>query len=191
MQIIDTISKYLIKKLENTSYSSKFVVTFSEDIPVHVENGVVSKREDLKRLHEEADVNIIKQCMACVKDEVHCVKVICDDTDVFALLTVSVFWQGCKSKVLMEPFDSTQSLIEINKTAKKHAEIVPSLIGAHALSGCDSVSKLYGIGKKSHEALKRSESVTVKSREHCSIIGKCLCRKHKINFIILWRQECE
>ena len=86
--------------------------------------------------------------MACVKDKVHCVKVICDDTGVFALLTVSVFWQGCKSKVLMEPFDTTQSLIEINETAKKHAEIVPSLTGAHALSGCDSVPKLYGIGKK-------------------------------------------
>ena len=45
--------------------------------------------------------------------------------------------------------------------------------------------------RRSHEALKRSESVTVKSREHCSIIGKSLCRKHKINFIILWCQECE
>ena len=43
VQIIDIISKYLIKKLENTSYRSKFVVTFSEDIPVHVE-----KRADLK-----------------------------------------------------------------------------------------------------------------------------------------------
>ena len=48
----------------------------------------------------------------------------------------------------MEAFDTTLSLININETAKKHAEIVPSLIGAHALSGCDSVPKLYGTGKK-------------------------------------------
>ena len=45
------------------------MVTFSEDIPVHVENSVVPKRVDLKSLHKEADINIIKQCMACVKDE--------------------------------------------------------------------------------------------------------------------------
>ena len=62
VQIIDTISKYLIKKLENTSYSSKFVVTFSEDIPVHVENGVVSKREDLKRLHEKHHQTMYGMC---------------------------------------------------------------------------------------------------------------------------------
>ena len=68
VQIIDTISKYLIKKLENTSYRCKFVVTFSEDISVQVESGVVSKRADLKSLYEEADTNIIKQCMAYVKD---------------------------------------------------------------------------------------------------------------------------
>ena len=52
MQIIDIISKYLIKKLENTSFRSKFVAIFLEDIPVHVENGVVSKKADLKSLQE-------------------------------------------------------------------------------------------------------------------------------------------
>ena len=98
VQIIDIISKYLIKKLENASYRSKFVVGFSEDILVHVKNGIVSKRADLKSLHEEADINIIKQCKACVKDEVNCVKVICDDTDVFVLLTVYVFRKAANRK---------------------------------------------------------------------------------------------
>ena len=148
VQISDIISKYLIKKLENTTYRCKFVVTFSEDIPVHIENGVVSKKADLKSLHKEADINIIKQCMTYVKDEVNCVKVTCDDTDVFILLTVFVFWQVCKSKVLMEAFSTSQFLDDINETAKKHAKTAPSLIGAHALSGCDSVLKLYVIGKK-------------------------------------------
>ena len=46
----------------------------------------------------------------------------------------------------MEAFDTSRSLIDINEVAKKHAEIVPSLISAHALSGSDSVPKLYSIG---------------------------------------------
>ena len=148
VQISDIISKYLIKKLENTTYRCKFVVTFLEDILVHIQNDVVSKKADLKSLHQEADINIIKQCMACVKDEVNCVKVIYDDTDLFVMLTVFVFWQGCKLKVLMETFNTSRFLVDINETAKKHAKTVPSLIGAHALSGCDSVPKLCGIGKK-------------------------------------------
>ena len=89
--------------------------------------------------------------MACVKLKVNCVKVICDDTDVFVLLTVYVFQQVSKSKVLVlsaKAFGTGLSLIDINETAKKHAEILPSLIDAHTLSGCDFVLKLYGAGKK-------------------------------------------
>ena len=78
------------------------MVTFSEDNPVQTENGLNSKRTDLKSLHEEADINIIKQGISFVKDKVNCVKVICDDTDMFVLLTAYVFWQSYKSKVLMK-----------------------------------------------------------------------------------------
>lgn len=74
-------------------------------------------------MHEEADINLIKQCMTYVKDEVNCA--ICYNTDVFVLLIVYVFWQGCKSKVLMEAFDTNRSLIDTNKTDKKNAEILP------------------------------------------------------------------
>ena len=68
VQIIDIISKHLIEKLENTNYRSTFVVIFFEDIPVQAEIGVLSKRTNLKSLHQEADINIIKQGMACIKD---------------------------------------------------------------------------------------------------------------------------
>jgi len=40
------------------------------------------------------------------------------------------------------------TMIDINKTAKRNAKIVLSLIAAHALSGYDSVPKMFGIGKR-------------------------------------------
>ena len=89
--------------------------------------------------------------MACVKLEANFVKVICDDTDVFVLLTMYVFQQDSKSKVLVliaKTFSTSQSLIDINETARKHAEILLSLIDTHAIFGCDSVPKLYGTGKR-------------------------------------------
>ena len=72
-----------------------------------------------ERFARETDINIIKQCKACVKDEVYCVKIICGDSDIFVLLTVYML-----TEVLMEAFDSIRSLIDINEVAKKHAEIV-------------------------------------------------------------------
>ena len=47
----------------------------------------------------------------------------------------------------MEAFGTSRPLSDINETAKKHAEILPSLIDARTLSGCNFVSKLYGTGK--------------------------------------------
>ena len=86
--------------------------------------------------------------MTCVKREENYAKVICDDNDVFVLLTVYVFQQGNKSKVLMKTFGTSRSLININDAAKKHTAILPSLTDVPARSGCDSVPKLYGTGKK-------------------------------------------
>ena len=71
------------------------------------------------------------------------------DTDALVLLTAYVFKENFQCKVLLEAFNSNRSLIDINETIQKHAEIVPSLIGAHTVSGCDSVPTIYGIGKKS------------------------------------------
>ena len=84
-------SGFIIEKFENTNYRIKFVFTFLADIHVRAEYGVVSKRTDPESLHEEAPIDIIKQCMECVKGEVNFVKVICDDTDVFFLLTAYMF----------------------------------------------------------------------------------------------------
>ena len=45
--------------MENANYRSKFVVTLSEDISVQAENGIVSKRTDLKKLHVKVDIKVI------------------------------------------------------------------------------------------------------------------------------------
>ena len=37
---------------------------------------------------------------------------------------------------------------DIGKSAQKHESLVPSLLAAHALTGCDSVCCFHGVGKK-------------------------------------------
>lgn len=60
------------------------------------------------------------------------------------LLTKYILKYSIESLVLMEAFASNRWMADINKIAKRNAKIVSSLI---ALSGCDSVLKMFGIGK--------------------------------------------
>ena len=148
VQIIDIVSQYIVEMLSINRFKKKFVVTFSEPTPIQVEDGIITPRKDLESTHEEADVNMIMQCMKCAEEGKSPIKVICDDTNVFVLLTSYVHKHSIKSSVLMESFSDDRALININARATKHESIIPSLIPAHALSGCDSVPKMYGIGKK-------------------------------------------
>lgn len=135
IQVIDIVSKYIIELLSINHFLKKFVVTFSEPTPIQVVRGVVEPRDDLKSFHEEADVNIIRQCLQCAEEGGTPIKVICDDTDVFILLTAYVHKYSIESIVNMESFSSSRSTISINKTAK-NADMASSIIPAHALSGC-------------------------------------------------------
>ena len=57
--------------------------------------------------------------------------------------------------------------IDIRATAKELANILPNLLAAHGLSGCDTVAPCYGIGKmKVLKTLKQGNySLTLKERE--------------------------
>ena len=49
--------------------------------------------------------------------------------------------------MFMESSVHERQTIDIRATAKEHANILPNLLAAHRLSGCDTVAPCYGIGK--------------------------------------------
>ena len=75
------------------------------------------------------------------------IKVICDDTDVFVLLVHFCSQEKLNCALIMEATSCERISVGIQATVKKHAAIVPNLLAAHALTGCDTVAKLQGIGK--------------------------------------------
>ena len=138
---------------------------------------MVVSRNDLKSSHEEADINIVKQCMSCAVEKNRYIKIICEDTDVFVLLTAYILTYSIESLVFIEAFASNRSIVDINKTARRSAEIVLSLIAAHTLSGCDNVPKMFGIGKKKivsilQQGFHLQKLVGIQS-EKTSIIEEC------------------
>ena len=47
----------------------------------------------------------------------------------------------------MEETNAMRTSVDIPITAMKHLELIPYLLASHALSGCDDVAYMDGIGK--------------------------------------------
>ena len=124
----------------------KFVMTGSDPVPVEICSGVNVKRQDMKTTREEADTMIVQQV---VKIKPEKVLVVADDTDVFVLL-LHFCCQGdipASTSVLIASPIHGRAIIDINATVSQHRKIIPDLLAAHGLTGCDTVATYYGIGK--------------------------------------------
>ena len=82
--------------------------------------------------------------MQAIEEGAVCVKVICDDTDVFVLLLHVYLTMNLTCTVLMESTSADRTIVDIGATTQKNKAIIPSLLAAHALSGCDTVARLTG-----------------------------------------------
>ena len=75
------------------------------------------------------------------------ISVVCDDTDVFVLLIHFYCREKLNCGVTMESPIAGRCVIDIKATANKHSNITDYLPGVHALSGCDTTSFIFGVGK--------------------------------------------
>ena len=75
------------------------------------------------------------------------VPIVADDTDIFVLLLYSCHQGNISCKVLMVSPIQGRSSLDINAAATEHISIVPDLLAAHGVTGCNSVTSYFGIGK--------------------------------------------
>lgn len=74
--------------------------------------------------------------------------VVADDTDVFVLLLHFRHYGLIKAgNIYMESPLRGRAVVDIDMTIQTNLSIMPGLLAAHALSGCDTVASLFGIGK--------------------------------------------
>lgn len=146
----------------------KLVLTGSDPVPVEINSGVLIKRQDMKTTQEEADTIIVQQV---VEAKAKKVLVVADDTDIFVLL-LHFFCQGdipASTIVLMVSPIQGRAVIDINATVDQHHELIPDLLAAHGLTGCDTVATYFGIGKAAALRVLRAGT------EHLSYIGDTSC----------------
>ena len=114
-----------------------------------MDHGIKTLRQQMSTTHEVADIVIPQQVISAIEEGVTFVKVIIDYIYVSALLLQSHIEQPLITTVFLEGIGSNINVIGIEKTADKQKDVEPSSLAAHALSGCDTVSNLYRLGKKS------------------------------------------
>ena len=85
LQLIGIIERRLIDEFKKPGYQHKLIITGNE-ITTLVHMGTSIERYDLRTTQEEADVIIICQFLEAISAGARCIKVVCDDTDVFILL---------------------------------------------------------------------------------------------------------
>lgn len=122
----------------------KLVVTGSDPVPVEINSGVVIKRHDMATTHEEGDTIIVQQVASV---EAHRSLVVADDTDIFILLLHFSYEGDISFPVTMVSPIHDRAVIDIDATVEKHRAIIPDLLAAHGLTGCDTVASYHGIGK--------------------------------------------
>ena len=149
VQIINIVCKHLLKKAQEpeNACGHKLVITQSEDVPKEVDAGSTHCRDDMRTTHEEADVIIVQQAVALANAGKKSVRILCDDTDVFVLLLHFFFILCLTCQMTMEAASSQRAVIDIGKTVQKYPGIMLNILAGHALSGCDTVPCMFGIGK--------------------------------------------
>ena len=153
-QLIDIIVDDL--KLHADEFQSKrLVVTGKDAVPIELNHGQLIQRPDMLTTHEEADTIIIRQ-VSQVREGT--VLVVADDTDVFLLLLFFCNTGDISSTVLMTSPVEGRSFLDIKASVQTYSQIIPDLLAAHALTGCDTVASPHSIGKMT--ALKVLKSQT-------------------------------
>ena len=147
VQLIKLIEAYAKEHCDMFPKDRKLVITGQEDTPFEIYGGEVRPRPDLRTKHEEADVIIVQHCVQLAKSGKRNIRIIADDTDIFDMLMHNYLKCQLTCNIFMCGTSAGRTSADIRASAKKHADIVDALLPAHVISGCDTVSSMYGIGK--------------------------------------------
>ncbi len=129
----------VMKNKNNKRQLSAVMATFS------IPNTTMETHIDEAYAHDEADITIVSHVSQSAELGKKTIRVLSDDTDVFVLLVYWVWKNQIQSRVHMERWDHT--ILDINATCANLGDKCGQLLGAHALSGCDTTSYLFGKGK--------------------------------------------
>ena len=145
VQLIDLICEDMAFHKDYFS-QHKLVLTGRDPLPMEINRGVIIKRQYMETTQEEADTMIVQQVAELKAKQL---LVVADDTDICILL-LHLCCQGdipASTSILMVSPIRGHAVIDINATVDLPHDIIPDLLAAYGLTGCDTVATYIGIGK--------------------------------------------
>ena len=132
VQLIDAICDNLPAHFQGHPCKNKLIITGSNTILDEITMGVHVKRHDMGNSHREADVIVVNQLMSVASQGYKTIHIVCDNTDVFALLVHFYKTLNITSELLMVPARST---------TRKHDELLPHIRLLHHSTNRQEMSK--------------------------------------------------
>ena len=146
-QLIELVCTYIRNNKHRLPTGHTLVLTAHSPVPVEISHGVEILRNDLTNTHEEADCIIIHQMLHAAEIGAKHVKILCADTDVFLLLMYAYEKHELTCELIMEDPVSGRTVVDIKASTETHIGMNKQYVRVHVLSGCDTVSQLFGVGK--------------------------------------------
>ena len=147
-QLTKLICDELERKAITSCYSTSLFITGPSATPMKVVNGIAIPRQDMQTSHEEEDLVMVQQAYKSVLNKrSNVVSIISDDTDVLVLLCYFGWKLALNCQVYMSGTSEGRNIYDIKETVKSNKTIIPFIVSAHALSGCDTVAPYHGVGK--------------------------------------------
>ena len=148
VQLINIICQKSADPSWSKDFPNALAVTDQSSTPFKVYKGKMEQQIRITSTPEEADVIMVNQAYdAVLQNGVGRVHVVCDDTDVFALLTFFFCKLNITEDIKMLPTDSSCNAVDIYKTVESNIDLIPSLLASCALSECDTTARYYDIAK--------------------------------------------
>jgi hypothetical protein len=138
----------------------------------------VSSVDELCSTQEEADTRLVLHAIALSRDHQRII-IRCDDTDVLVLLLYYSSMGSLANEVYMHAghsgkFVTKERFIPVHQISTKLGSVCKSLPAAHALSGCDTTSSLYKLGKKTAYSALTKNAEALQSLEAFDDVPKFL-----------------
>ena len=147
-QLIEIIVKSLADKIDiSGDVGVKLIVNGHNPTPMEISaGGLVIFRHDLQNFHEEEDEIIVAHVIYAATVESKHVQVVADDTDIYIMLLYHYYTNSIETPMTISPTRCGRTVIDIKATVEQLGEMCLDILPAHALTGCDQVPVLHGIG---------------------------------------------
>ena len=117
--------------LTQVTQNHSLLMHFENTVPLQVFKGKKTPKPEFASSHEEADIPIAKCSIICGRNVIACVKILADDTDIFALVTCFYKAESLKCSMVMESPIEGRDCYDIKATVIKHPETVSKILLIH------------------------------------------------------------